>query len=81
MQPQRQGRQRQWRCAAEPAAAQHAAVTGEGPEQALERRMRESARVEERVEVIYSEEELRQRLDEARSASLLMMGCGKVPNT
>lgn len=62
----RQQGRRRWRCGAEPAAA-HAAVSGERPEQALERRLRESARVEERVEVVYSEEEFRRRLDEARS--------------
>ena len=37
---------------------------GESQEDALQRRLRESARVEERVEVIFSEEEFRQKLSQ-----------------
>lgn len=42
----------------------------ESPEEAYQRRLRESQRVEERVNVIFSEEEFREELEKARCLPL-----------
>ena len=47
-----------------PAAA--GAEEQETPEEAYQRRLRESQRVEERVDVIYNEQEFREQLEKAR---------------